>query len=587
MVQKSFLSHASLKIVLFCLAGWMMGETPSAAREASAVSSTPTRVVQEAAPMALDAVETETSDEAVIVDQVSVDRVAVDRVTVEPVPVRHWCDGCATTDWSNVPAICPMPRPGNFSIPPGGPGFYSAADWICGNQRQSPPPTGYPRFALMPPSFFDADFRYVDALDPSDRTLVERLKRIRLHDRWMFSTGGQFWLRYMNETNSRLHPAGVKNEYTLGRVRAFGDLMYGDSARLFGEYLWAENFGFSPDLPFDPLPIDVDRGDILNLFVDLKVWDGDGHPVYVRGGRQELLLGSQRLISTLDWANTRRTFQGVRGFRRGEKWDADVFWVQPVIPEANSFDQADSNQNLAGAWLTHRAQPGRFLDFYYMYYGNRNDVTQQEIVRSPFDLHTLGSRWTGDRDGLLWDFELAMQLGQRDSSDVVAGMATAGVGRRFANSWATPTVWLYYDYASGDSNPNSGTSNTFHQLFPFGHYYMGWIDLVGRQNIHDLNAHVYFYPTRWVTMFVQYHQFWLDQPTDALYNVAGAASRRDEKGSAGRHVGHEVDFVANFHLARYTDLMVGYSKLFGGRFLKQTDGPSDSELLHIMFQQKW
>jgi hypothetical protein len=130
------------------------------------------------------------------------------------------------------------------------------------------------------------------------------------------------------------------------------------------------------------LPIDVDRGDILNLFVDLKVWDGDGHPVYVRGGRQELLLGSQRLISTLDWANTRRTFQGVRAFRRGEQWDADVFWVQPVIPDATSFDQADSEQNFAGTWLTYRAQKGRFLDLYYLYYGNNNTVTQLNIPRA-------------------------------------------------------------------------------------------------------------------------------------------------------------------------------------------------------------
>ena len=587
MVDGQSFSRVSLTVLFLCLVGWMTGGAAGVAREPSTVSIRSTHLIHEAAPMTLDAVAAETIAEA-NTEAVMVDRVAGDRVAGH----GGW-DARPTTDWSQVPAICRMPRPGNFSIPPSGPGYYSAADWISGNQRQSPPPSGYPRFAMMPPSFFDADFRYVDDLDPSDRTLVERLKRMQLNDRWMFSTGGQFWLRYMNETNSRLHPAGVKNEYTLGRVRAFGDVMYGDSMRLFGEYLWAENFGFSPKpspVPppeFDPLLIDVDRGDILNLFVDLKVWDGDGHPVYVRGGRQELLLGSQRLISALDWANTRRTFQGVRAFRRGEKWDADVFWVQPVIPEANSFDQADSNRNLAGAWLTHRAQPGRFLDFYYMYYGNRNDVTQREIVRSPFDLHTLGSRWTGDRDGYLWDVELAMQLGQRASSDVVAGMATAGVGRRFANTWATPTVWLYYDYASGDSNPNSGTSNTFHQLFPFGHYYMGWIDLVGRQNIHDLNAHVYFYPARWVTMFVQYHQFWLDQPTDALYNVAGVASRRDETGDAGRHVGHEVDFVANFHLARYTDVMVGYSKLFGGRFLRDTADPRDSELLHIMFQQKW
>jgi hypothetical protein len=337
-----------------------------------------------------------------------------------------------------------MPRPGNFFIPPSGPGYFSASDWLHGNCRAKVPPSGYPPFALMPPSFFDADFRYVDKLDPCDRTLVERLKRMQLNDQWMFSTGGQFWLRYMNETNSRLHPASIKNDYTLGRVRVFGDLMYGDSIRLFGEYLWADNFGFSPNPAppgFNPLPIDIDRGDILNLFVDLKVWDGDGHPVYVRGGRQELLLGSQRLVSTLDWANTRRTFQGVRAFRRGEKWDADVFWVQPVIPDPSSFDQADSEQNFAGTWLTYRAEKGRFLDFYYLYYGNGNTPPAlQGIPRAPFDLHTFGSRWAGDKDGFLWDVELAMQLGQRASSDVVAGMATAGVGRHFKNVWGTPDV---------------------------------------------------------------------------------------------------------------------------------------------------
>jgi hypothetical protein len=583
MVRSTFFRDSVLAILLLSVSSWVTSERDSFAREPISASNGLPLQIQEAQPIALDAIRPQVVEHArpeVVEHALSID--------------EHTngceCRACRTTDWSKVPGICPMPRPGNFAIPPSGPGYYSMADWISGNRRERPPRSGYPPFALMPPSFFDADFRYVDALDPSERTLVERLKRMQVHDRLMFSTGGQFWLRYMHETNSRLHPQYITNDYTLGRVRAFGDLMYGDSVRLFGEYLWADAFDFAPHPAppgFTPLPIDVDRGDILNLFVDLKIWDGDGHPVYVRGGRQELLLGSQRLISTLDWANTRRTFQGVRAFRRGEQWDADIFWVQPVIPDATSFDQADSEQNFAGAWLTHRAQKGRFLDLYYLYYGSGNTVTQFDIPRAPFDVHTLGSRWTGDKDGYLWDAELAMQFGERASSDVMAGMATAGVGRHFKNVWATPTAWLYYDYASGDSDPNSGTAHTFNQLFPFGHYYLGWIDLVGRQNIHDLNAHIYFYPAPWVTMFVQYHRFWLNQSTDALYNAGGVAIRRDATGAAGTDVGHEIDFVANFHLARYTDVLIGYSKLFGGRFLEATPGPSDSELFHLMFQQKW
>ncbi len=567
MVRITTFRRASLASFLMTAAGWLIGGEAGMAYEPIPPDATLPAEVHEAPPM-----------QSLVTTSVE----ALESTADSHVPTPGCgCQTCCGADWSKIPAICPMPRPGNFFIPPSGPGYYSASDWLHGNCRDKAPPSGYPSFALMPPSFFDADFRYVDKLDPCDRTLVERLKRIQLNDCWMFSTGGNFWLRYMNETNSRLTAAN--NDYTLGRVRAFGDLMYGDSVRVFGEYLWADSF--SPDLA--PLPIDVDRGDILNLFVDLKVWDGDGHPVYVRGGRQELLLGSQRLVSTLDWANTRRTFQGVRAFRRGEKWDADVFWVQPVIPDPSSFDQVDSEQNFAGTWLTYRAEKGRFLDFYYLYYGNGNTVTQIDVPRAPFDLHTFGSRWAGDKDSFLWDVELAMQLGQRASSDVVAGMATAGVGRNFKNAWANPTAWIYYDYASGDSDPESGTSHTFNQQFPFGHYYMGWIDLVGRQNIHDLNAHIYFHPAPWITMFVQYHHFWLNQPTDALYNPAGAVSRRDATGASGTNVGDEIDFVANFHLARYTDVMVGYSKLFGGGFLEQTTGPENSELFHLTFQQKW
>ena len=108
--------------------------------------------------------------------------------------------------------------------------------------------------------------------------------------------------------------------------------------------------------------------------------------------------------------------------------------------------------------------------------------------------------------------------------------------------------------------------------------------------MHDLNAHVYLYPAPWITAFVQYHHFWLNQSTDALYGAAGQAYRRDPTGAAGTNVGDEIDFVANFHLARYTDLLIGYSKLFGGGFLEQTAGPNravDSEFFHMTFSQRW
>jgi len=500
--------------------------------------------------------------------------------------------GCKTCcrglliDWSKYPAtIKPMPRPGIFPIPPApGPGYFSLWDQLTGEMRQAPPKSGYAPFAINAWPFYDADWRYVEQINPADRTLVESLKRIHLNDCWLFSTGGEYWIRYMHEHNSRL--SEQRNTYTLNHVRMFTDLWYRDWLRIYGEYVWADSKG--EDLP--PVPPDVDRGDILDLFVDLKLFELAGKPVFVRGGRQELLFGSQRLITPLPWANKRHTFQGLKFFRQGEQWDFDAFWTQFVPPDASDFDAVDENRNLAGTWLTYRPQKGEFVDFYYLLFDNENPVTQQTIVRSPFQNHTIGSRWTGDQDGWLWDFEGALQFGEQGGNDVFAGMGTAGLGHTWKAAPLSPTFWTYYDYASGDSDPNSGDVHTFNQIFPFGHYYMGWMDLVGRQNIHDVNAHLYLYPASWVTVWLQYHHFWLDKSQDALYNAGGVAYRRDASGASGTDVGDEVDVVLNFHLTRYSDILVSYNKLFGGGFLQNTAGPNqavDAESLYLMFQQRW
>jgi hypothetical protein len=468
-------------------------------------------------------------------------------------------------DWSKYPeTIRPMPRPGIFPIAPmQGRGYYSLMDCLTGQERPVAPKSGYAPNAINPWPLFDADWRYVDNIPPQQRTLVESTKRIHLNDCWLFSTGGEFWSRYHKEHNSRL--TQVQNDYNLMHVRLFGDLWYGDSVRIYGEYIWADSFG--EDLP--PTPVDVDRGDLQNLFVDLKLFDIADKPVYVRLGRQELLYGSQRLITPLPWGNKRHTFDGVKVFRRGEKWDFDAFWTQYVPPDPNDFDDSDDNQTFAAAWLSYRPKPGEFLDWYYIMYDNDNALAQQGIVRQPFETHTFGSRWTGDNNGWLWDFEGALQFGDRGNSDIFAGMGTAGLGRAWKDAPLSPTAWLYYDYASGDGSPNSGDFNTFNPQFPFGHYYLGWMDLVGRQNIHDLNAHLYFYPAPWVTTWIQYHHFWLDESRDALYNAGGVAIRRDPTGQAGTNVGDEIDFVVNFHLTRYTDLLVSYNKLYGGSFLER------------------
>ena len=397
------------------------------------------------------------------------------------------CEGC-DVDWSKVPPIFPVQRPGNFPVPGGsGPRSFFLVDQIRGITSAKPPKFPFGPTSLNPTSFFNYDFRYLDNPDNQQTDWSDFYKRVKFwNDCWLFSTGGEIRYQYRNEQNSRLR--GVNNNFGLLRTRLYSDLWYKDRLRFFVEGIYAGAYNEN----LRPLPIDDTGVDLLNAFVELKLGTIKDAPVYVRGGRQEMTFGSQRLISSLDWANTRRTFQGVRGYRHGKKVDTDLFWVQPVIPDPNQFDSVASDLYFSGMFNTYKIKPGTGIDFYVLNLRDDRPATDGDVL-------TVGGRFFGDWEKkLLWDLEAGGQTGSRAGLDVGAAFATAGMGWRFTEMPWNPTVWAYYDYASGDANPNDGDAGTFNQLFPFGHYYLGFIDLVARQNIHDLNFHLITNPQPWL-----------------------------------------------------------------------------------------
>lgn len=485
-------------------------------------------------------------------------------------------------DWSKAPPVSPPPRAGIFVKPPMGPGYFSLLDLIDGNGREKPQVDPLPSSALTTTPAFDFDFRYLEQ-PGHDKDFFDPVKRIHLGSDWLLSFGGSFWYRYMHETDSRLNAAGINNDYHLLRTRLHADLWYQDQFRLFAEMLDARALGL--DLP--ALAIDKNHTDMLNLFADVKLGQFMDGPAYLRVGRQELLYGSQRLISTLDWANTRRTFQGVKTFWQTPAFNLDAFWVRPMVTEPNQFDNWDKDRNFIGLWGTYKAIPGQVLDLYYLsLIDNRiaspANITQGNVLQGDSVLHTIGARWVGDYERILYELEGMYQFGKRSHLDISAFSIASGVGYQLPLPM-NPQFWLRYDFASGDKNHRDGRSNTFNQLFPFGHYYFGYIDQIGRQNIHDFNAQFTLHPQPWVTFLGQYHRFYLANKRDYLYNAAGAGTIRDITGQSGSHVGDEIDFTINFHLSRHQDVLLGYSKLFTGEFLKNTRPGVSPDLFYAQY----
>jgi hypothetical protein len=477
-------------------------------------------------------------------------------------------DGGPKDRFAKVPPVAVLPRAGFFPILPTGPGYYTLSEFLQDEPREGPPKYPYPRISPIFSPLFDIDWRYLDDPKNTETDFWDFLKRRRFgpDDLFMITFGGEIRARYNYEGNSRL--TGRDNNYDLYRVLAFADLYITERFRVFAEFLSAT----SPDYLLTPQLVDRDPADFLDLFIDANLLDVCHTPLWLRVGRQELLYGSQRLISPPDWNNTRRTFDGVKMFWHGEKDDIDLFFVQPVVPDKGKFDSVDNNIVFGGIWYTHRPKPGSAVDAYYLVYDNTNRTfTGRFGAKGGTTVHTFGTRWVGDKDNWLWDVEGMVQCGEFVNQGLFARAFTLSGGYHFKDWCATPTFWVCYDFASGTPDPGQGSLNqTFNQLFPFGHYYLGWLDLVGRKNINDVNCELTLYPAKWLFTQLQCHNFWLDSAKDALYAPNNAVLRQDKTGNAGNYVGTEFDFIVNFHLTNHSDILLAYGYMFAGRFLTQT-----------------
>ena len=484
-----------------------------------------------------------------------------------------------------VPVVSKAPRPGGFIIPPSPkateyPGQYSFIDFVTGKNRTTKPVSPYAPFALQTTPAADINFRYLDK-PGHEEDIFDPLKRIQIGNDVTLSFGGQFWYRHMRATDARLKPSGKNNTFHLTRLRVHTDIWYQDKIRFFGEFLDARHWGNE----LQPLGIDRNHTDMLSIFMDVKVAEALGGKAYVRVGRQELTYGSQRLISSLDWVNTRRTFQGVKVFWHTPKFNLDTFWVRPMRTQPNAFDQWNKKKDFVGLWGTYKPKKGDALDLYYLSLMNnsgtdvgRNGVTGDSVI------HTIGARYVGTYKRLLFELEGMYQFGRHAADqDISAGAVAVGAGYRIPLPY-NPTAWLRYDYASGDNNASTGgTRNTFNHLFPFGNYYMGWLDRVGRKNIHDFNAQFSLHPQRWLTFISQYHRYYLAEKKDYLYNAGGAATLRDATGQSGSHVGDEIDVRFNIHVDRHQDILVGYSKMWAGTFTKNTRPGINPDLFYVQY----
>ncbi len=412
----------------------------------------------------------------------------------------------------------------------------------------------------------------------------DRLKFIpitRDQDIWL-SVGGQVRERfeYFGQYLFGSSTPERSDGYLLSRFRLSTDLHITQYFRIFTEA--KSSLSTDRELTGGRSNAFVDTIDLQNAFADLMIPLGSKASVTIRGGRQELLFGSQRLVGPSDYTNVRRTFDGAGAILRYQDWTVTPFWAEFVPVEKHGFNESTSDNQLFGIYSTGGLHVLPInIDLYWLGVNNRTATFTGVTGRER--RHTFGGRLWGKvgQTGLDFEVEGAAQVGELDGRDILASMFTAILGYTLPITSLSPRVYLEFDYASG-GRPG-GDIHTYNQLYPTGHSFLGYIDYIGRQNIISTSGGLSVNPFRSLFVSLQQYFFWRDSDRDALYNKSGGVLRRGDTTTA-RYVGAETDLYATYSFDRHLLFYGGYSHFFPGDFIENTGPSKGSDFFYTAVQ---
>ena len=316
----------------------------------------------------------------------------------------------------------------------------------------------------------------------------------------------------------------------------------------------------------------------------LELGDTEKKTLGLRVGRQEVLLGDQRLVGNSNWLNVPRVFDAVRLTLRHKGYRLDAFAANPVQPVNGEFDRpfrqkTDDFYSLYGG--LEKIVPHSVVEPYVFWRLTRNLLTEFSRPGNR-DSKTLGVRWAGTLPpNFDYQWETAVQRGRLGTDRIAAWAGHWLLGYSLAAA-RKARVFAEYNFASGDRNPSDGVEGTFDQLYPTGHDRYGLADQVGRRNIEDARAGAELHPRKGWLVAVSYHSYWLASATDALYGANGMPIARRTDGSAGRRVGQEGDVSVLYNLNRQIQLGAGFAHLFPGRFLRSTTSAHGHSYPYLM-----
>jgi hypothetical protein len=381
---------------------------------------------------------------------------------------------------------------------------------------------------------------------------------------WLY-IGGEYRARV--EAPDGIGYAGLHDSYLLGRLRV---------NVTFHPQAWLLFQGEVQDARFSFGHPTANRSSFENTWA---LWEGYAQLgsstagwLDALAGRQALSFGDERVIGPSNWSNVGRTFNIVRFDLHHAGTKISVF-AASVVPGDNADPHsAHPGNNLYGVYgsLQNIIPEALFEPYVLWRLAPASSALPETLARGHLDEVTVGFHWKGNLPiHMDYTTELDWQTGSLGTASIGAWAGYAGIGKTFVRVAAWPRVFVEGNYASGTRNLAGRRWSTFDQLYPSNHDKYGFTDQVGRRNLVQVRVGVEERPARGWTLKQAFAGFWLATSNDNFYGNSGAIVVAAHPG-ASRHIGNELDLLAEYQWNRGLSFGFGYARLFAGAFLKTT-----------------
>lgn len=413
------------------------------------------------------------------------------------------------------------------------------------------------------PNAADEDWTFLKTTPKSD--FWDPVKYIPLGpEDWSLTLSGEVRFRpegfRLRDTAAR---AGVSDGYLLQRYLFGADTRLGRKVRVFTEL----QSGVINGSLRSPRPSDANRLDLHQAFVEVRQPVGGGL-LTVTAGRQEMEIGSSRLISASPGLNVKRSFDGIGAAYGRASWRVVGGAAQLVGLSPGAFDdRPDAGQKFWGVAAARRGALLGRSDIGGYYLGIDRDVSVYVQGVGSEVRHTAGVKWSG---GTRFDlnYDLVYQWGEFADAPVRAWAVVSETGYRWPRAAWRPRVSVRTDIASGDEDPADPRLQSFNPLFP-GNAYSGAVGLLGPTNLTDFTPALTLVPHPTLVLGVEAPSYWRTSTGDGVYATDLRVLVPAQAGT-GRYVGTNPGVLVVWQATRHLQLQGVVTRFLSGGFLENT-----------------